>query len=256
MKSHKFKDTKKPHLFAHRGGNAAGAGKENSKRAFNSAVRLGYKFLETDVILTRDNQVICYHGAHNWYTKHKSGLELRGKLQQLTYKQIQAKNLLDGAKVPLLEDVLTSFPNQLFSIDVKTKETVRPLVDLLKRLEVEDRVIITSFSLLRTLKANRLLRGNNKQASLCLSRASGKIIRPLNRIFLHAVSLLGVSYLQVSYKRISKSLVELSHKNGIYVYAWTVNDEENIRRLLSLGVDGIMSDEAKLLLETAKSKKA
>lgn len=254
MQPSQFTSIKKPHLFAHRGGNAAGRDKENSKRAFTSAVRLGYKFLETDVILTKDKQVICYHGAHNWYTRRHSGLALRKKLQRLTYKQIQAKNLLDGEGVPKLEDILTSFPKTLFSIDVKTKEVVIPLVSLLKELKAEDRVIITSFSLFRTLKANKLLRGQEKQASLCLTRFNTKLTRPINRIFLWFVSFFGVSYLQVSYSRITRSLVDLSHKRGIAIYAWTVNEQKDMQRILSYGVDGIMSDEAKLLMSVAKEK--
>lgn len=255
MKSSQFHKVKTPHLFAHRGGNAAGDGRENTKRAFNSAVSLGYKFLETDVILTKDKKVICYHGAHNWYTKRRSGLELRKKAQKLTYKQIKEKKLLDGTEVPLLEDVLKSFPKVLFSIDVKTKEVVVPVIELLKKLEAEDRVIITSFSLQRTLKANRLLRGKDTQASLCLSRFSAKIISPINSIFIRFIKIFGVRYLQVSHTRISKRLIKLCRKNGIFVYAWTVNDQKNMRKLLSMGVDGIMSDESKLLLNTIKIKK-
>ncbi len=255
MKASQFKLIKKPHLFAHRGGNAAGSRKENSKRAFNSAVALGYKFLETDVVLTKDGEVICCHGSHNWYTKRKSGLELRKKLQKLTYKQIREKDFLDGEEMPRLEDILIAFPKICFSIDVKTKEVILPLVDLLRKLKAEDRVIITSFSLLRTLKTNKLLRGKRGEASLCLSRFSAKAFSPVNSIFIPFVRILGVSYMQVSYSRITKRLINIAHKNSIYIYAWTVNDEENIRRILGLGVDGIMSDETKLLLQTAKIKK-
>lgn len=256
MSASRFDSIKRPHLFAHRGGNAAGEHKENSKRAFNSAVRLGYQFLETDVILTKDKQVICCHGSHNWYTKRRSGLELRKKLQKLTYKQIKEKYYLDGVEMPRLEDILTSFPKALFSIDVKTKEVIIPLVDLLRNLKAEDRVIVTSFSLLRTLKTNKLLRGRKIKASLCLSRFSAKAVSPINSIFIRFVRVLGVRYLQVSYSRITKRLINIAHKNGIYIYAWTVNDQESMRRILDLGVDGIMSDESKLLLQTVKNKKA
>lgn len=256
MKSSQFKNEKKPHLFAHRGGNAAGDNKENTKRAFTSATHLGYKFLETDVILTRDKQVICYHGAQNWYMKHRSGLEVRSKVQKLTYKQIQDKIVLGSEPVPKMKDILASFPNSLFSIDVKTKEVVVPLASLLKELKVGNRVIVTSFSLRRTLKANRLLRGHKGEAALCISRFSPKLIRPIDVIFLRFMRFLGITYLEVSYTRISKRLMNLSRRHGISIYAWTVNDQENIQKMLSFGADGIMSDETKLLMSTAKTKKA
>ena len=250
-----FQSIKKPHLFAHRGGNASRGAYENTDKAFRSAVRLGYKFIETDVIVTRDNQVICYHGAHNWYTKRNNGLEIRRKIQKLTYKQVRAKKLPDGQEIPKLEDVLQAYPQILFSIDVKTKEAVVPLVRLIKKLGAEDRVIITSFSLYRSLKANQLLRGHDRQASLCLSRVSAKALNPINGLFIRYMRLLGIRYLQVSYTRINRRLVKLAHKNDIYVYAWTVNKQKAMRKMAKLGVDGIMSDEAELLLKTVKNRK-
>lgn len=216
---------------------------------------MGYKFIETDVIVTRDNVVVCYHGAHNWYTKRHNGLEIRRKVQKLTYRQVRAKKLPDGQEIPKLEDILNTYPKVLFSIDVKTKEAVVPLVRLIKKLGAEDRVIITSFSLYRTLKANQLLRGHDRQASLCLSRVSAKAISPINSLFIRYMKLLGVRYLQVSYTRISRRLVKLAHKNDIYIYAWTVNKPKAMRKMVKLGVDGIMSDEAELLLKTVKNKK-
>jgi glycerophosphoryl diester phosphodiesterase len=228
---------------------------ENTAKTFKSAVRLGYKFIETDVIVTKDNQVICYHGSHNWYTKRHNGLEIRRKVQKLTYKQVRAKKLPDGQEIPKLEDILNSYPKVLFSIDIKTKEAVVPLVRLIKKLGAEDRVIITSFSLYRTLKANQLLRGHDRQASLCLSRVSAKALSPINSLFIRYMRLLGVRYLQVSYTRISRRLVKLAHKNDIYIYAWTVNKPKAMKKMIKLGVDGIISDEAGLLLNTVKNKK-
>jgi glycerophosphoryl diester phosphodiesterase len=250
MKSLQFEKTPKPHLFAHRGGPQAGEYPENTMIAFENAVKLGYKFIETDVIATRDGEVICYHGAQNWYMKRKSGLQVRRKLQKLTYKEI--KTSLGEDTAPRLEDVLNSFPAALFSIDAKTKEAVIPLVNSLKRLKAEDRVIITSFSLRRTLKANKLLRGNDPRASLCLSWFNAWSITPLNIIFLPFMRSLGIRYLQIAYHRITRRSVDLSHKNGISVYAWTVNDRESIRKMLSIGVDGVMSDKTELLLRISR----
>lgn len=249
-----FRSINKPHLFAHRGGNAKRA-YENTAEAFKSAARMGYKFIETDVVVTKDNQVICYHGAHNWYTKRHSGLEVRRRVQKLTYRQLRAKKLPGGQEIPKLEDILKAHPKVLFSIDVKTREAVLPLVRLIKKLGAEDRVIITSFSLYRTLKANQLLRGHDRQASLCLSRVSAKALNPINSLFIRYMRLLGVRYLQVSYTRINRRLVNLAHKNDIYVYAWTVNKPKAMRKMIKLGVDGIMSDESELLIKTVKNKK-
>lgn len=228
---------------------------ENTVKAFSDATGLGYGFIETDVISTKDGEAICYHGAHNWYAKRLSGLELRRKLQKLTYDQIKQKNGSRERQMPLLGDVLMKFPQTCFSIDVKTKESISPVVQAIKKQKAQDRVIITSFSLYRTLRANRLLRGGHIEASLCLSRVSLWAIPPFNRFFFRFAKTLGIGYLQVSYRRITKRLVSLAHKQGLHVYAWTVNDEQGIKKMLSLGVDGIMSDDTKLLMRTVKNKK-
>lgn len=250
----RFEEIEKPHLFAHRGGNQSGPHLENSKKAFISASKLGYRFLETDVILTRDKQVICYHGAQNWYTRRKSGLEIKRKMQKLTYGEIQKMKLLGNEPVPRLEDVLKALPESFFSIDTKTKEVVVPLVNLIKKLGAEERVVITSFNLLRTLKADLLLRGGTeKQASLCLNRTTTYLVRPLLGTFFSVLKSLGVGYLQVSYGGITRRVLEIAHSRGLYVYAWTVNGEQNIRKMLALDIDGIMSDDTELLMEITKS---
>lgn len=256
MKPHRFNDEAKPHLFAHRGGNQAGSNLENTQKAFSGAIELDYKFLETDVIVTSDGKVICYHGSPNRAIKRVSGLEVRRKLQKLTYAQIQQKAVSTARKMPLLKDILRRFPDTYFSIDVKTKEVVEPLAKVVKDSAAQDRVIITSFSLFRTMKANQLLRGNTKNAALCISRLGVGVMTPFNYIFLPFLKSLGVNYLEVSYRRINKKLISIAHKQGMSVYAWTVNDEQNMRKMLDIGVDGIMSDEAELLQKIAKSKKA
>lgn len=255
MTSTKIKAIKRPHLFAHRGGNQSGQEFENTMKAFSTAVDLGYKFLETDIIVTKDGKVVCYHGSLTWGDKRISGLEVRRKLQKLTYVQIKQRAISKEHQMPLLEEVLKKFPQICFSIDVKTKEVIRPAVKAIKKAKAEERVIITSFSLSRSIKANSLLRGKDRQAALCISRLNFWIITPFNRLFLPYLKARGVTYLEVSYRRINKSLISLAHNRGIFVYAWTVNDAKNIKRLLALDIDGIMSDETKLLLKTAKKQK-
>jgi glycerophosphoryl diester phosphodiesterase len=251
-----IKKVTRPHLFAHRGGNAAINAKENTERAFNSAIRLGYRFIETDIIVTKDGKVICYHGAHNWYAKRLSGLELRRKLQKLTYDQINTKGIAKGSEMPLLENILKKFPDICFSIDVKTRQAITPLAKVIKEAEAQNRVVITSFSLYRSLRTNRLVRGTYRGSCTCLSRVSLKAFPPFSLIFFIFAGFIGITYLQVSYRRITKNFIKQARKRGITVYAWTVNEEAIIKKMLALGVDGVMSDESKLLLETAKSTKA
>lgn len=242
-----------PHLFVHRGGNAAGTKRENTLPAFQSAVKLGYKFLETDVIVTKDKQVITYHGSANFIMKFIFGLEVRRKVQESTYGQIRASIKLGGEAVPKLKDVLSEFKNQCFCIDVKTDEAVRPLVRVIKASKAERRIIITSFSKKRAIMANRLLYGENfSGACLCVYRLKGYFINIFPRRTLTRLKKEGFGYIHIPYRCISKKLLKEAKRQDIKVYAWTVNKKEKIKELLSLGIDGIISDEAELLIKTAK----
>lgn len=254
MSLKQFDSIAQPHLFAHRGGNRAGK-IENTKESFIRADKLGYKFIETDVILTKDRQVICYHGSRNRFTKKFSGLEVRKVLQQLTYNQIKSQGIA-GNGPPKLLDILEAFPKTRFSIDAKTKEVAEPLVEVIKQAKAANRAIITSFNLERTLTANRRLRGDNLKASYCLSLTIAPIVSLLPGPYLSYLKFRGVIFLQTPYRFINQRLVNAAKKRQMIVYAWTVNDERAIRKMFKLGVHGIMSDDPELLLKVAKDQKA
>ncbi|HEX5798212.1 MAG TPA: glycerophosphodiester phosphodiesterase family protein, partial [Candidatus Saccharimonadales bacterium] len=170
-------DSPTPHLFAHRGGSGAGSARENTMAAFQAAVKLGFKFIETDVIVTRDNHVITYHGSANFFMKIIFGLEIRRNVQKMNYSKIQKNITLGGESIPEFSEVLSKFKGQNFCIDIKTNEAVKPLVEIIKKQKAEKRIVITSFSKNRSIRANRLLHGEDfKTACLCVYRIKGTII--------------------------------------------------------------------------------
>ena len=236
-------------MFAHRGGNAAGSKLENTLQAFESAVKLGYKFIETDVIVTKDRHVINYHGSANILTKLIFGLEIRRKVQKLTYDQVKTNINLSGEPAPKFEDVISRFKTECFCVDIKTNEAVEPLVRLIKKQKAEHRIILTSFSKRRSVLANRLLHGDGfTGACLCVYRLKGYFINLFPRLALSRLKKQGFSYIHIPYRCITRRLLEEAKRQGVKIYAWTVNDEDAIKKLLTINVDGIISDEAKLLI--------
>jgi len=241
-----------PHLFAHRGGNAAG-GHENTISAFEAAVKLGYKFLETDVIATKDSQVVTYHGSANLIMKLIFGLEIRRKVQQLSYEQFNDRIDIGGEAVPKLQDVLSRFKEQSFCIDVKTDQAVEPLVELIKRHNAKSRVVITSFKKRRSIRASKLLHGDSfTDACLCVYRIQGLMISFFPTIAIARLKKQGFGYIHIPYKCVTKRLLKEAKRQNFIVYAWTVNKEDEINKLLSWKIDGIISDEAELLVNLNK----
>ena len=83
-------------------------------------------------------------------------------------------------------------------------------------------------------------------------RLKGYFINIFPNLALSRLKTKGFGYIHIPYRCISKRLMKEAKKHDIKVYAWTVNKKEEIKELLSLGIDGIISDEAELLIKSAK----
>jgi glycerophosphoryl diester phosphodiesterase len=143
----KFFDSPVSIAIAHRGGDGASFSKRNTMAAFQSAYNLGYKYMETDVALAKNGQVVITHNA-------------------------------PVGQEPRLLDVLQTFPTIKFFIDPKTDEVVEPLVDIIKKTKSLQRVCIGSFSYKRLKKVAELLGGWDKACTSYISQAIWRQFRP------------------------------------------------------------------------------
>lgn len=246
-----------PHLIAHRGGNGAGIDKLNTLPAFQSAADLGYRYIETDVVVTADGKVIIYHGSRSRRQGRKTDQQKRKIVQRMTYDQINKLVRPGGEKVPLLEEVISSFPRISFNIDAKTKEVVKPLADVIDKTKSINRVCLASFKHKRTLGAAELLGG--KQGVCTSVGPAGFSAYMLNSkvrsAFKNKVGGLGVGCLQIPYKLANSGLIRTAHEHGVMVHVWTVNRAEAMAKMLELGVDGIVTDETRQLMQVANRSK-
>jgi len=256
--SYNFLGQPTPHLIAHRGGNILGMAKQNTLAAFQSAADIGYRYIETDVLLTKDNKVIIYHGSRNRRQQHKTSQYKRKTIQGMTYSQIKRTIKPGGEEVPLLSDALAAFPKMLFNIDAKTKEVVKPLAQTIKQAKATDRVCIASFGYKRTLGVAELLGG---QQRVCTSIGPGGFsayylhTRLRQKLLESKIDSMGVGCLQLPHRFVSSRLIEVAHRRQKMVHAWTVNTQRTMFRMLEVGVDGIVTDEAQLLKDVVKRSK-
>ena len=252
-----FLNQPRPHLIAHRGGNALGADKLNTLLAFQSAVDLGYKYIETDVVLSSDGKVVVYHGSKSRRQQRKTDQCRRKIIQGMTYDRINKQINSGGEPVPLLEDVIRTFPRTFFNIDAKTKEVVRPLADVVRKTRAINRICIASFNYKRTLGVANLLGGQDKVCTSIGPTGFGTyfLYSRMKSIFKEKISRLKIGCLQIPYKLVSKELVRTAHDNGIMVHVWTVNKTAIMSKMLDLGIDGIVTDETKGLIDVANRSK-
>src|SRR6266480_489914 len=145
-----FLDHPRPLAFAHRGG--AAHAPENSWRAFEHAVGLGYEYLETDVQATADGVLIAFHDRTLDRVTGRPG-----RVCRLTLKEIAGARIEGTEPIPVLEDVLAAWPDVRFNIDVKDAPAIAPLAGVLRRTNAWDRVCVVSFSASRLRAARRAL---------------------------------------------------------------------------------------------------
>ena len=235
-----YLDTDFPIAFAHRGG--ALDAPENSMEAFQSAINIGYKYLETDVHLTKDGHVIAFHDD-----VLDRVTNLSGKICETPLSTIKSA-LIDGkSEIPLLKELLSEFPTARFNIDPKDDRVAEPLADAIKDTASVSRICVSSFSDRRNQNISRLV-GNN----LCMGVGPSGVARIRVGKFTKNSSVLNGQCVQVPVSMkgvplITETFIKRVHSLGKAIHAWTINEPDEMRRLLDLGVDGIMTDKPQVL---------
>src|SRR6185437_3538047 len=134
-----FLDGTTPLAFAHRG--FAPDGAENSMAAFQRAVDLGYRYLETDVRVTADGVALAFHDAGlDRVTDH------RGRLDQLSWDTVKHARIAGREPIPELRDLLGCWPDVRINLDVKSDRAIAPTVEAVRRTNSIERVCIGAFS--------------------------------------------------------------------------------------------------------------
>ncbi len=220
--------------------------------AFEAAVALGYRYLETDVRVTADGVALAFHDAAlNRVTDHS------GKVAELPWSLVGRARIRGTHPIPLLTDLLTAWPDTFVNLDIKSDAGIGPTIDAIRSTGTRERVCVGAFST-RRIDAVRQALG----PSLCTSlgpRAALRLrlARP-NRAGREAF----VGRCAQVPARIGRRVfvderyLETAHALGLPVHAWTVNDRDEMQRLLDLGVDGIMTDRADLLREVLIARDA
>src|SRR5687767_12891326 len=145
-----FLDWPGPIAFAHRGG--ASEAPENTMPAFEHAVRLGYRYLETDAHVTADGRLIAFHDDRLDRVTDRVGV-----ISQLPWSEVQRARVDGREPIPLLEDLLAAWPDVRVNIDPKHDAAAQPLADAIVRTGTVDRVCVAAFSDRRTERVRAIV---------------------------------------------------------------------------------------------------
>lgn len=223
-----------PLAFAHRGGAEYGPnqGIENSVVAFRNAHDMGYRYFETDVRATRDGVV---------YACHDATLErLTGSadpIAALDSSVIESHLLGDREPMVQLEALLNEFPDTCFNIDVKSDDAVAETLEVIRRTDSMARVCLAAFSHRRLRRIRALAPEALTSAStLEAARMVGGLALPRTPQFFQ------VPVRHHGVEVVTNAFVKRAHRLGQQVHVWTIDEADEMNRLLDLGVDGIMTD--------------
>ena len=206
--------------------------------AFEHAVRLGYRYLETDVHVTVDGVVVAFHDDDLSRTCGRPG-----SISALPWAEVSTARVDGIEPIPRLRDLIDAFPDIRLNIDCKSDSAVEPLAAEVTELGVLDRVCLASFSDTR-IRALRRRVG----AGLCTSLAT----RELAVLWASGVNPSAARAAQVPVRHgrvvlVTERFVRRAHRRGVAVHVWTIDDPVEMHRLLDLGVDGIMTDRPAVL---------
>lgn len=245
-----------PLVFAHRGG--AKLRPENTLLAFDHGLSLGADGLEFDVRLSCDGVVVVHHDATLERTTNGTGPVSAHTADDLA--RLDAGFHFDGFRgrtggVPRLADVLRRYPDAQCIVELKENdpELARRCLDIIRAADAVDRVALGSFGT-RVLRAARRLeprirtgssRGETRLA-LYRSWIRWPVRHPAYREF-------QVPEVSGSTRVVSPRFIRDAHRAGVAVRVWTVDDEADMRRLLSWGVDALISDRPDLAVQVARA---
>jgi glycerophosphoryl diester phosphodiesterase len=238
-----------PLAIAHRGG--SGLAQENSLAAFALASGLGLRYLETDVRVTSDGHLVCFHDETLERVTSATGRVLSKSLRELRALRINGIE-----PIPTFDEALDAFPSQCFTVDLKDQAGFGPLVRSLRRKGVAERVCIAGAwdgwlaQVHREVPEVTTALGWRSLTTLLMCARTG--VRPprvlANAPFAHVPVKLGRVPIFV------ERVVEMSHDLGVRVVTWTVDEPVVMRRLLDAGVDAIITDRPDVLREVLVSR--
>jgi glycerophosphoryl diester phosphodiesterase len=261
-----YRNIERPLVIAHQGGDGVRPG--DTMVAFENAVNIGADVLEMDAHITSDGQIVLMHDEEVDRTTNGTGLVEDLTLDELKQLDAAYKWSKDdgntfpfrgqGIQVPALEELFQTFPQMRYVIEIKLTQNPidKPLCDLIRGHNMQDRVVVASFHDEAMQKFRAICPGVATSAS----RGEVTSFVLLGKIFLSGLVTPQYESIQPPYdpaesKNIpimTRRFVREAHAKNIAVEPWTVDDPELMRRYIEWGVDGIMTDRPDLMIEVLK----
>ncbi|MFX0106688.1 MAG: glycerophosphodiester phosphodiesterase [Candidatus Hodarchaeota archaeon] len=251
----------RPLIMGHRGHQREAP--ENTMLSMKLALSVGVDFLESDVRMTKDRELVLFHDDSLIRTTGQQGRVKDYSLDELRQIDLGYTFSTDGSTYPFrskghsivtLREAFDAFPTARFNLDIKDSDSNAPelLAKILREKEKQKSVIIASFIPSQLEKFRKL------EPSVATSANPKEVRNFLFGVKLRMIDTLSgtrqYKALQVPIKSgiirvISKRFIDEAHKRNIAIHVWTINDRSTMEYLIDMEVDGIFTDEPSLMRE-------
>ena len=234
-----------PLAFVHRGGDPA---RENTMAAFEDAVAMGYRYMEIDVRTSSDGVLVVFHDES--LDRITDGA---GRLSEKTWEELSALRLRASGE-PLLrfEELLTRWEDVHLNVDLKDEASVEEFARLVEAHGAHDRVLAASFNDARRHRVRRALSRRTAASGGWVVTALIVLLGPLGLMRRSGRRAAEIDCLQVPISQgrirvVTPGFIRRCHQAGLQVHVWVVDEPAEMHRLLDMGVDGLMTDDAAAL---------
>ncbi len=240
-------------FIAHRGASGKGHSPENTISAFREAINIGVDCVECDVHSTKDGHIVVIHDNTVNRTTNKRGAVAEMTLDEI--KQADAGSWFStsftGERIPTLGELLELTKGKVVTvIEIKPNNITKRVIEEVEKADAVADVILQSFHPEVVRSAFEI---NSQIPRALLVGGQLPVIRISSILDLvYQTAQVGASTLNLSYKTITSNLIKESHKRGINVWAWTVDDESDMKELIDMGIDGITSNYPEKLVSLRK----
>ncbi|WP_318310517.1 glycerophosphodiester phosphodiesterase [Flagellimonas crocea] len=221
----------KPLVIGHRG--AMGHETENTLASIQKAMDLGVDMIEIDVFKIKSGEIVVFHDETVDRLANSGG-----NIEDYNIVELKQLVLDGGHKIPMLQDVLKLINNQVaLNIELKgsnTADKVNQIVNYYVDNQgwSRENFIISSFKWDELKKFRKI----NKDTKIAVLTEED----PLKAI--PVAKELNAAAINPHFKALTKESTEKIQKEGLKVYTWTVNEPEDIQKMIEFGVDGIITN--------------
>ncbi len=219
-------------IMGHRG--AAALEPENTLLSIGRAIEIGVNAVEIDVHFSKDKEIVVIHDSTLDRTTDGTGPVCNFTIDEL--KKLDAGK---GQRIPTLQEVIDFIDNKVtLAIELKEGDTVESVFELIKRNNIEDSVYVISFwhRFVKTIKA---MDSHIKTGVLFVGC-------PVNTCIANQTS---ADALVMNYAFIDRKFVQTAHRENLKVFIWNIDKKNLLKPYVDMGVDGIGTNDPRVLCE-------